>query len=179
MSTAVSTLTGTWQTDATHSTLEFSARHMVVATYRGRLPKFAATFQVTDSGVEFSGTADAASVVTEDENLTGHLLSPEFLDAARHPQVTFVSRSVVVDGEDVTIDGDLTIKGITRPVTFRGSVAGPAEDPWGSTRLGLELSTKIERSDYDMNWNAPLPAGGLVLGNTVTLSAQLELLKAS
>lgn len=179
MATTAPALTGTWNADTTHSTLEFSARHMVVATYRGRLPRFEASLTVGEDGAAFTGTADAASITTEDENLTGHLMSPEFLDTARHPHITFVSHSVRIDGDDVTIEGDLTAKGITRPVTFRGAIAGPADDPWGNTRLGLEVAAKIERSDFDMNWNAPLPGGGLVLGNTVTLSAQLELIRAA
>jgi polyisoprenoid-binding protein YceI len=177
MATTSPSITGTWNADTTHSTLEFAARHMVVATFRGRLPSFSARLVGDDAGLRLEGEGDATSIVTEDENLTGHLQSPDFLDTQRNPTVTLVSRSVEVSGEDVTVQADLTMKGITRPVEFRGSIAGPAEDPWGNVRLGLELTGRVERSDYEMEWNAPLPGGGLVLGNTVTLSMHLEFIR--
>ncbi len=177
MATTSPAITGVWNADTTHSTLEFSAKHMVVLTFRGRLPAFSARLVAGDAGVALEGEGDLTSIVTEDENLTGHLQSPDFLDTQRHPVVTLRAGSLEVRGEDVRFVGDLTIRGVTRPVEFAGTVAGPAEDPWGNVRLGLEVRGSIRRSEYGMEWNAPLPAGGLVLGDAVTLSMNLEFVR--
>lgn len=179
MATTAPALTGTWTADPVHSSAEFSARHMLVSTFRGRLPRFAATFRADGDGLHLTGEADATAVVTEDAGLTAHLQSPEFLDTQRHPVVRFASRRVRVEGGDVEVEGDLTMKGITRPVVFRGTLHGPVEDPWGNTKLGLEIAASVERSDFDMHWNAPLPGGGLVLGGTVALSVHLELARTA
>ncbi|HWH14962.1 MAG TPA: YceI family protein [Miltoncostaeaceae bacterium] len=177
MSTLAPPVTGTWTTDTVHSTVEFAARHMVVSTFRGRLPAFQAVLRAGDDGLTLTGEGDARTIVTEDENLTAHLQAPDFLDTQRHPTIRFASRSVRVDGEEVTVEGDLTMRGVTRPVEFRGELRGPAEDPYGNVRLGLEMSARVDRGDFGMNWNAPLPGGGLVLGTAVTLSAHLELVR--
>jgi polyisoprenoid-binding protein YceI len=173
---ATSIPVGTWSADPVHSSLGFAARHMVVATFRGTLPAFSAVLESGEGGLSLRGEGDATSIVTDDDTLTGHLATPDFLDTSRHPTVTFTSTSIAVDGEDVTVAGDLTMRGATHPVTFTGTVAGPVADPYGLTRLGLDLTAKIDRTTWGISWNAPMPGGDMVLGTTVTLTASLELI---
>src|SRR5262249_20709741 len=140
------------------------------------VPTFDATLTVAENGVRLEGTAQVASITTQDENLSAHLQSPDFFDAERHPELRFVSTDITVDGDRLSARGDLTVKGITRPVELSGELAGRATDPWGKERLGLELTTTVDRREFDLNWNAPLPTGGLVLGNDVKILARLELI---
>jgi len=165
--------TGTWTSDLIHSWLGFSARHMVVSTFRGEFPDFQATL---DDGV-LTGTAPVSSVVTRDENLTGHLASPDFFDAERHPEVTFRSTSITFEGSELVVDGELTMRGATKPLTLRGALSGPAEDPYGIERIGIELSGVVDRREFGMVWQADMPGGGFVLGNDVVIQAQLELMR--
>jgi polyisoprenoid-binding protein YceI len=167
---------GTWTAEPVHSSLGFSARHMVVATYRGSLPGFTAVLSVTEDGISLTGEGDATTIVTDDDNLTAHLATPDFLDTTRHPTVRFASTSVEVHGGDIRVAGDLTMRGATRPVVFTGTIAGPVADPYGLTRLGLDLTAAIDRTEWGISWNAPMPGGDLVLGTTVTLTANLELI---
>lgn len=169
---------GTWRSDPVHSTVEFSARHMVVSTFRGQLPEFAVVVESGPDGASLVGTAPVAKVTTEQPDLTAHLRSPEFFDAERHPVAEFRGDSVEPTGEDtVLVRGELTLRGVTRPVELRGTIAGPVTDPYGNQRLGLELETAIDRFEYGMKWNMPLPDGGVALGREVRLHAALELLR--
>src|SRR5262249_2251317 len=118
------------------------------------------------------------SVTTQDENLTGHLLSPDFFDAERFPEVSFRSTHVLRRGEeDIEVDGELTLKGVTKPVTLRGTIAGPAVALGDTERLGLELETRIDRTEFGLTWNAPLPKGGFAVGDEVRITAHLEVVK--
>ena len=162
--------TGTWKLDPVHSSIGFSVKH-VVGRFRGGFD----TFDVTLDEQGLRGTTDVSSIDIDEPNLSGHLLSPDFFDAERYPQLSFRSKSIAVDGESVAIDGELTLKGVTKPVTITGTVSGPADHLDGSSRLGLELETVVDRREYGLEWNAPLPTGGFVLGNDVTLTAELEL----
>jgi polyisoprenoid-binding protein YceI len=166
--------TGTWQIDPVHSTVEFSVKHMVVANFRGGFDAFDVT--VDEAGIR--GTVDVSSVRVSEPNLTGHLLAPDFFDAERHPQLSFTSETITVDGDELTVDGELTLKGITKPVAIKGTVSGPVTSFDGSSRLGLELGTIIDRTAYGLDWNAPLPTGGFAVGNDVKLHAELELVLA-
>ena len=165
--------TGTWTLDKVHSHAGFSVKHMVVATYRSQFTEIDATF----TGARLEGRVPVASIEARDENLKGHLLSPEFFDAENTPYVTFVSDDVRLDGDRVVIAGELTIKGITQRVEGVGTLEGPHEDIAGATKLGIELETVVDRTTFGLNWNAPLPEGAVVLGNDVTLSIQLELVR--
>ena len=166
---------GTWQLDPLHSTVGFSVRHMVVANFRGGF----GTFDVTLDESGLRGTVDVASVSVSEPNLNGHLLSPDFFDAERNPQLSFRSTAIRVSGEELDIDGELTLKGVTRPVTITGTVGGPVTHAFdGSSRLGLELKTVIDRTAFGLDWNAPLPTGGFAVGNDVKLLAELELVLA-
>lgn len=166
--------TGTWQVDPVHSTVSFSVKHMAVANFRGGF----GTFNVTLDETGLRGTVDVASISVSEPNLNGHLLSPDFFDAERHPQLSFRSTAIGVSADELEIDGELTLKGVTRPVSITGVVSGPVTHPFdGSSRLGLELETVIDRTAFGLNWNAPLPTGGFAVGNDVKLYAELELVE--
>jgi polyisoprenoid-binding protein YceI len=179
ISTETAIPAGTYALDTVHSHVGFAVKHMVVATFRGRFEKFDATLEVSDDGApRLTGTVDVTSIEVKDDNLAAHLQSPDFFDAERHPELRFESDSIRVDRGEVVVDGRLTIKGQTRPVEARGTIVGPHEDIAGNTKLGLELTAIVDRTEFGLNWNAPLPKGGMALGNDVTLSVDLELKKA-
>jgi polyisoprenoid-binding protein YceI len=117
------------------------------------------------------------SVQVSDENLYGHLLSPEFFDAEQNPEIVFESKGISTDGDKVTVEGDLTVKGVTKPVVARGEVSGPAPGPADSERVGIELETIVDRHDYGLDWQMDLPGGGKTLGDDVTLTVHIELIK--
>ena len=165
--------TGTWSADPIHSSISFSVRHMGVVPFRGGFE----TFEAALADQRISGSARVETIQTDDENLTGHLLSPEFFDAERHPVLRFESSEIRRDGEEITIDGVLTLKGESRPVELRGTITGPIDDPYGGKRIGLELETTIDRTEFGLDWNAELPSGGQVLANDVKLTAELELVQ--
>ena len=165
--------TGTWTADTVHSGLSFEVPY-AVATFSGDVPGFQAT--LTD-GV-LAGSAQIASLRVKDEALQAHLLSPEFFDAERHPEVSFTSTAIRSEGDRVAFDGDLTIKGVTKPATLEGTITGPAVDHFGATRVGFKLETVIDRREFDINWNMPLPSGEPALSNDVTLKADLTLVGA-
>ena len=182
--TAVNTTTqlpvGSWALDPTHSSAGFAVRHMGLATFRGRFEQLDATLTVGEDGAaDFVGTVRADSIVVKDENLRAHLLSPEFFDTERYPELSFRSRSVRQDGEQLALDGQLTIKDQTHAVEARGSLTGPAETLGGAVKIGVQLEAVIDRSQFGLNWNAPLPGGGMALGNEVKLTVELELARAA
>jgi polyisoprenoid-binding protein YceI len=164
---------GSWTLDTTHSSVTYAVRHSGVSLFRGGLTDFDAT--LTDG--KLRGSASVASITVQDENLTGHLLSPDFFDAERFPRVSFASTAVRREGDEIVAEGELEIRGVKQPVTLSGSIAGPVAGPAGE-RLGLHLETLIDRTSFGMNWNMELPSGGPILDNEVTLTADLELAKA-
>lgn len=165
--------TGTWHVDPVHSTVAFSVKHMLVANFRGGF----GTFDVTLDDNGLRGTVDVTSVDVSEPNLNGHLLSPDFFDAERNPELSFHSTGIRVSGDELDIDGELTLKGVTEPVKITGTVSGPVTHPFdGSSRLGLELETVVDRTAFGLNWNAPLPTGGFAVGNDVKLYVELELI---
>ena len=164
---------GTWRSDSTHSSIGFSILHNGLTPFRGGFGSFATTLE----DGQLVGTAQVDSVTTEDENLTGHLLSPEFFDAARHPVLRFESREIRRDGDVVVIPGELTLKGVTQPVELRGELTGPVTDAYGGTRVGLNIETTVDRTQFGIDWNAPLPSGANLLANDVKLTAQLQLVQ--
>jgi polyisoprenoid-binding protein YceI len=169
MSTIELQATGTFTADPVHSHVGFEVPY-AVATFSGEVTDFAAT--LADGHLE--GTAKIESIKLKDENLQTHVLSPEFFDAERHPVLTFSGR-LDRDGDNATIDGEITMKGITRPATLAGTIVGPTVDHFGATRVGLKLETVVDRTAFDMKWNMPLPNGEPALGNEVTLKADLTL----
>lgn len=167
---------GTWKSDPVHSTVGFTVKHLVVATFRGKFTDYEATL-VGGEEPKLTGTVKVASIATEDENQQGHLQSPDFFDAERHPELRFESTSIRRDGEKFTADAELTLKGAAKPVTVTGTIVGPVSDPYGGERLGLTLETTIDRTEFGIDWNAPLPGGGVAVSNEVKLFADLELVK--
>ncbi|HEY7267464.1 MAG TPA: YceI family protein [Solirubrobacterales bacterium] len=168
--------TGTWQSDPVHSSVGFSVRH-AVGTFRGAFGEFEATLSDSSGEPRLAGRVPVESVQVKDENLETHLLSPEFFDRDRAPEIGFESSGVVLDGDQLVIDGELTVKGITKQVTARGTLSGPIPGADGSDRLGVELETTVDRHDYGLDWNMDMPDGSKILGDEVTLTVHLELIK--
>jgi polyisoprenoid-binding protein YceI len=167
---------GTWKSDPVHSTVAFAVKHQIVATFRGKFTDFEAVL-VGGEEPKLEGVVKAASIVVEDENLYGHLQSPDFFDVERFPELRFESTAIRRNGDTFVADAQLTVKGVTKPVSVTGTIAGPITDPWGGQRLGLSLETTIDRSAFGIEWNTPLPGGGLAVSNDVALLAELELVK--
>jgi len=167
---------GTWTADPVHSNVSFEVGYAGVNTFRGSFTDFSATL----SGDSLEGSAKVASVDVKDEQLNGHLQTPDFFDAQRYPEITFRATELVRHGDDtVTGKGDLTIKGNTRPITLQGTIApAPATDPFGRERLGLRLESEIDRTEYGVEWNAPNQSGGDYLANDVKLIAELAFVRA-
>jgi polyisoprenoid-binding protein YceI len=163
--------TGTWHLDPVHSSIGFEIAYMG-GTFRGQFRDVEAT--IADGGV--AGSAKVASVDVKDENLTAHLSSPEFFDVERYPELRFASTEI--DGaEELTIRGEITIKGVTKPVELTGRATEPLTDAYGRERFGLTLETTVDRTAFGLNWNLPLPSGEPALSNDVTLVAELFFVK--
>jgi polyisoprenoid-binding protein YceI len=168
--------TGTWQSDPVHSHVGFAVKH-VVGTFRGTFGEFEATLSDASGRPQLFGRVPAESVEVKDDNLQGHLLSPEFFDVEQTPEISFQSSDIKSEDGQVVIDGELTVKGITKQVVARGEISGSVPGPDGNDRIGLDLETKVDRRDYGLNWQMELPNGGETLGYEVTLSVHLELIK--
>jgi polyisoprenoid-binding protein YceI len=161
---------GTWSVDRVHSTIGFAVEYMA-GTFTGTFSDFDAN--VSDGVLK--GSAKVASLQVKDPNLEAHLQSPEFFDAERHSELTFRSSSIERKGDQLMIDGEITIKGHTEPVEITGTVSEPIPDPYGGTRFGLKLQTTIDRDKFGISWNNPLPNGEPALANDVVLTAELQL----
>ena len=171
--------TGTWVTDPVHSSLGFAVKHMVVATFRGSMTDFEATLTADEDGkARLVGVGRVASVVLQDENLSAHVQSPDFFDAERYPEVRYESADVAIEGGKLVARGQITLKGVTKPLELQGELVGPVEDPYGNIKIGVTLEGTVDRTEFGLNWNAPLPSGGFAVGNDVRLTADLELGKA-
>jgi len=167
--------TGVWKSDPVHSEVGFAVKHMVVATFRGAFTDFGVTLANDEGEPRLYGAVRTDSVQVRDENLHGHLVSPEFFDSERYPEITFTSTAIRADGSDLVVDGDLTIKGTTKRVEARGHIDGPVAHPAGGERIGIDLETQVDRTEFGLNWNAPMPSGGVAVQNEVTLTVHLEL----
>jgi polyisoprenoid-binding protein YceI len=166
-------ISGSWNFAPVHSSADFSVKYLV-AQFRGSFEELDAKLE---NGV-LTGSAKVASIKVKDANLTGHLMAPDFFDAEQFPEITFKSTILDIQGDDLTLDGELTLKGVTKPVKATGRIEGPTEDFMGNTRLGFTLETKINRTDFGVSWNADLPKGGKALADEVTLTVELEFHKA-
>ncbi len=170
---------GTWKIDTIHSHVGFAVKHMVVSTFRGRFENYQGSLNSDESGTpRLQGSVDVDSIVVKDENLAGHLKSPDFFDSEHHPQIRFTSNELRVgDAGELEVEGELTIKGNTHRVTARGTLSGPHVDIAGNDKLGVELEAVIDRREYGLDWNAPLPKGGFALADDVKLEVSLELVR--
>src|SRR5580658_1881162 len=185
MTTATSptTATTTWKIDPAHSSAEFKVKHMMISHVKGHFAKVTGTLTLDESNLANSrveALIEAASLETRDAQRDAHLKSPDFFDVEKFPSISFKSSriSVVRDGE-LAIEGNLTIRGVTRKVVF--TVEGPtppAKDPWGNTRVAVSATTKINRKDFGLTWNAALETGGILVGDEVTITLDVEFVKA-
>lgn len=172
---------GDYQIDPAHSIIGFAIRHLEINWVEGRFKDFSGTIHfdeadITKSSVEF--TAKAESVDTGVEPRNKHLRTADFFDAAKYPELSFKSTRVERKGQDdYVLYGDLTLKGVTKPVVLPFTVTGAIKDPWGNARFGIEAHAKINRRDYGINWGKPLEGGGIDVGNEVTINLHLEALK--
>jgi polyisoprenoid-binding protein YceI len=169
---------GTWSIDPVWSSLEFEVRKIGLIPIKGRVPGFTGTILGGDEP-SLDGTVDATSITTFDETRDGHLQSPDFFDTERYPELRFASTDVSLDGDELVVHGDLTIKGTTKPVSLTGALLGSGPDLAGNERIGLELVGTVDRTEFGLDWNAPLPAGGFLLPNEVTLRATFAAVKAA
>lgn len=181
MSTSAAPVLSTWAIDSSHSHLEFAVRHMMVATVKGRFSDLTGTIEW--DGADFS-TANVsveipvASVETKQEQRDSHLKSADFFDAENHPLVTFTSKHISGDpAGEFQVVGDLTIRGITKEVVLKAESHGVVRDPWGMDRAGFSATTKINRHDFKLDWNATLETGGLVVAPEVKLTLDIELVR--
>jgi len=166
--------TGSWNADTVHSTVGFAVPYLM-GTFQGTFSEFEA--RLSDGAL--SGSAAVGSVEVKDPNLSTHLQSPDFFDAERFPRLSFEANDISRSGDDLTIGGELTLKGHTEPVEIQGHVNDPGPDPYGGERFGLQLETKVDRTKFGLNWNNPLPSGDPALANEVTIIVDLQLVKES
>jgi len=164
--------TGRWAADKVHSTVGFAVPYMA-GSFQGTFSEFGAS--LADGALR--GTAEVASVQVKDPNLEAQLHGRDFFDAERFPQLSFEARDVSRSGDDLTVSGELTLKGHTEPVEIRGHINDPGPDPYGGERFGLQLETTVDRTKFGLNWNNPLPSGAPALGDEVTINVDLQLVK--
>lgn len=167
---------GTWVLDPSHSEVTFSVRHMMISKVRGSFGLKTATIVAPENPLEASVTAsaEAASVDTKDEGRDTHLRSADFFDVEQFPTIDFASTGVRVEGGDFLVDGDLTMHGVTKPVTFEVEFGGFGTDPWGNYKAGATAKTVVNREDFGLTWNAALETGGVLVGKDVTITLDLQ-----
>jgi polyisoprenoid-binding protein YceI len=168
---------GTWELDTAHTSVNFSVRHMMVAKVRGSFKSFHGAIVIAEDPLASSVTVviDTESINTADETRDTHLKSGDFLEAEKYPTLTFASTEVRnAGGDDYEIDGTMTIRDITRPLTLNGTFSGVQKDPWGGTRLGFEANTEFSRKDFGLEWNVALEAGGFVVGDKIKVELEVE-----
>jgi len=181
--TTVVPQTTTWKIDPAHSVAEFKVRHMMVSNVKGHFSGIAGSVTLNEADITQStaeATIEAASINTRETQRDTHLKSEDFLHAEKFPTLTFRSTGIARKGADaLQVTGDLTIRGVTRSVVFDvDGPTAPTKDPWGNVRVGLSATTRINRKDYGLVWNALLETGGVVVGDEVTITLEVELLKA-
>lgn len=169
--------TSHWDIDVGHSAIHFWVRHMVISKVHGRFARWSGAIQLDERDLSRSSVSvriDAASIDTQVPDRDAHLRSADFLDVERHPELTFASRKVEAAGSALRITGDLTLRGVTREVVLEAEYAGTGKDPWGNERAGFSARTTIDRREFGLAWNAALEAGGLLVGEKVEISIELE-----
>ncbi len=178
--TALSVPTGTWNVDPSHSEVGFQVKHMGIATVKGKFKEFQGSLTIAEDGTATAtGTVQVASVDTNEAQRDEHLRSADFFDAATHEQIAFTSTKIeAVDDETFKIHGDITIHGITKPITLEAVVEGSDVDPWGNTRVGLSVTGQINRSDFEMKFNQALGSGNMLVSDKVKLTLDISAVKA-
>lgn len=170
-----------WQIDSAHSDIQFSVRHMMISNVRGHFGSFSGTIEGDASNPSAASAyveIDVASIDTKNEQRDGHLQSPDFFDVANHPKITFKSTKLELTSENEgKLHGDLTIKGITKPVVLDVEYAGMSKSPFGTTNAGFSATAKINRKDWDLGWNVALETGGWLVGDEIKINIDLELIQ--
>ena len=170
-------LTGTWKPDLMHSEITFSVRHLAISKVRGSFERFDVTVVAPEdtTGLTVDATIDVESVNTNQKDRDNHLRTSDFFAVPEHPTWTFHSTGVDTDGDDFTLHGDLTMRGVTKPVTLKGEFGGVVKDGYGQTKAGFSATTKVNRKDFGISWNMAVEGGGLTLGDEVTINLELQL----
>jgi polyisoprenoid-binding protein YceI len=168
---------GTWAVDAVHSNANFEVEHSGVSAFRGGFKPVDAKLVSSDDTISLEGGVKVDTITIDDENIRPHVLSPDFFDAERNPDITFRSTEISGSADDLTVRGDLALAGVTLPVEARGRIRGPVDGPTGQ-KLALSLAATIDRTAYGMNWQMEMPSGGSILANDVKLIVDLELAPA-
>jgi len=171
-----------WTLDPAHSEVTFKVKHMMITNVTGQLTDYAVAVVTADDNfsnaqVVFSGKL--SSLTTGNEQRDAHLRSADFFDAENHQEIKFKSTSFAKHGNDYKLTGDLTIKGVTRPLTLDVDFAGIQKDPWGNTKAGFSISGKLNRKDFGLNWNAALETGGVLVGDDVRIASEIQLIKSN
>ena len=167
---------GTWQIDPAHTSVEFVGRHLMVTKVRGSFPDVAGTIEVGDDPTQsrVEATIQTGSVTTVAADRDGHLVSPDFFYVENHPEMTFLSTRVTPSGDDWIVDGDLTIKGVTKPVSMDMQFLGLIDDPWGNPKAAFNASTEILREDWGLNWNVALESGGVLVSKKIAIEIEVQ-----
>ena len=171
---------GTWAIDTSHSSVEFTVRHLVIGKTKGRFATWSGVVEIAEEPTASSVIIeiDAASIDTKDETRDGHLRTNDFLEVDQHPKLTFTSTTVKGSGKEWVVGGDLTIRGVTRPVELTLELEGVVEkDPWGFARAAFSGRTEINREDFGLTWNQALEGGGVLVGKKVTITLEIEAVK--
>lgn len=179
METATATTTK-WAIDPAHSEVQFKVKHLMISTVTGSFKEFGAEAELEGddlSNSRVSFWANTASIDTNSADRDKHLRSADFFDSENHPKLTFSSNGAKGSGDRWKLTGDLTIKGVTKPVTLDVEWSGIAKDPWGNTKAGLNISGKIDRKEWGLNWNAALEAGGVLVSDEVRIQCEVQLAK--
>ncbi|HUB08641.1 MAG TPA: YceI family protein [Myxococcales bacterium] len=168
----------TWEFDVVHSSINFWVRHLMVSKVRGRFTRWTGKLSLDEqnpAGSSVEAQIEADSIDTREEQRDAHLRSPDFLDVAKFPQLTFRSRSVQKAGDGrYTVQGELTLHGVTKPVTLAVEHGGRARDPWGGERTGFSAHTSLDRKDFGLGWNKAIEAGGVMVGEKVEIDIEIE-----
>jgi len=170
-----------WAIDPTHSEIGFKVKHMMFTNVSGQFSKFTAEAETEGDSFEntkFNFSGDIDSITTGNADRDGHLLSADFFDAEHHPKLTFNSTSFTKKNEgEYSLTGDLTVRGVTKPVTLDVEFGGIAKDPWGNTKAGFSITGKLNRKDWGLTWNSALETGGVLVGEEVKLAIELQFVK--
>lgn len=170
----------TWVIDGSHTVAEFSVKHMMFATVKGRFGKVEGTVVADPADLttaELTGSVDAASVTTSDEGRDAHLRSADFFDVENYPKLALKSARIEKDGDDYRMVADLTIRGVTKSLVWNLTYEGTGKDPWGQERIGFSAETKLDRKEFGLTWNAALEAGGVLVSDQVKIAVHAQAIK--
>jgi len=170
----------TWKIDPVHSNVEFAGKHLMISTVKGLFSDVEGEIVIADgdpSKSSVTASLEAASINTRTGQRDDHLRSADFLDAANFPKITFKSTRITGDSSDFKVTGDLTIRGVTRPITLDVTNEGAGKDPWGGDRIAFSATTKLDRRDFGLTWNQAIEAGGVMVGNDVKISIDVQAVK--